>query len=172
MLGEVEPLAEDCLVPTPAPESTEKVRFVFICFCLPSGIPSASEGGASHLLFSPVWGTCHLACLLFLSTYTIGTGSWDETGLLSFPGGCLHCLDPQCVLTQLLYFPNIPVRRSWRTEEESVPAHSPPGAPAPQAQCTTSCRYNSCVSGQKPLTKVLLMHKQKAGVTLFSPGLH
>jgi len=66
VLGEAEPLAEDCLVPTPAPESTKKVCFVFTHFCLPSGIPSASEGAASHLLFSPGWGTCHLACLLFL----------------------------------------------------------------------------------------------------------
>lgn len=77
VLGETEPLAEDCLVPTPAPELTEKVCFVFIHFCLPSGILSASEGGASHLLFSPGWGTCHLACLLFLSTCTVGTGPCD-----------------------------------------------------------------------------------------------
>lgn len=47
VLGEAQPLAEGCLVPAPVPESTEKVRFVFINFCLPSGIPSASEGGAS-----------------------------------------------------------------------------------------------------------------------------
>lgn len=137
VLGEAEPLAEDCLVPTPAPESTKKVLFVFIHFCLPSGIPSASEGGASHLLFSPLWETCHLACLLFLSTYAIGTGPRDETGLLSFPGGRLRCLDPQCVLTQLLYFRNVSMRCSWGTEGKAVPAYSPPGAPTPQAPCTT-----------------------------------
>lgn len=129
--------------PCSCPEPTMRVHFVCIHFCLPTGTPAPCEGGVSQ--------GRELAILLFLSTCAVGMGPWDQTGLLSFPGGCLNSRAPHRVLTQLLYFPRVGVmspgsRRGSRScsQAGSLTPSAIPGAQGPLAICTRLF----CVPGQ------------------------
>lgn len=154
--------------PCSCPEPTMRAHFVCIHFCLPAGTPAPCEGGVSRLLLSPGWEICHPAFPFHLCSRKRPLGL-NRTPLLPSPSQPSPTPCPNTAPLLPTCRCDVPREQKggqillpgWQCDTLSHPGGSgSPGKPYEAVWCPRA----------KLLTKVLLMNKQKVGMTLFSPG--